>query len=188
MIPQKIFGSRQTVTPIFNLMCSNPLRFLNSLKISVPIKKTNCNTAISRFLFFKCYHALIVICELYLVVCLASPTQDNLQFYHIYAASTTIWNDRYLNRGYNKALTDPISWRLAFADCRFFQILSDYSTEIFALLACQLGGLIWKEFFCQYHVILWDRNYFRAIFTALSTFLFTLFTFHVVSRTTSKGF
>ena len=26
-----------------------------------------------------------------------------------------IWNDRY-----NKALTDPISWRLAFADCRFF--------------------------------------------------------------------
>ena len=29
-----------------------------------------------------------------------------------------IWNDRY-----NKALTDPISWRLAFADCRFFQIL-----------------------------------------------------------------
>ena len=73
-------------------------------------------------------------------------------------------------------------------DCRFFQILSDYSTEIFALLAFQLEGPIWKAFFFQCHVILWDKKCFRAIFSALSTFLFTLFTFHVASRTASKGF
>ena len=70
----------------------------------------------------------------------------------------------------------------------FFQILSDYSTEIFALLACLLEALIWKAIFSPCHAILWDRNYFRAIFSALSTFLFTLFTFYIVSRTASKGF
>ena len=36
---------------------------------------------------------------------------------------------------------------LLFDDCRFFQILSYYSTEMFALLACQLEGPIRKAFF-----------------------------------------
>ena len=44
-----------------------------------------------------------------------------------------------------------------------------------------------NSIFYQGYVILCDRNNFRSIFFALSRFVFTLFAFHVVSRTASEG-
>ena len=92
-----------------------------------------------------------------------------------------IWNDRYLNTGYNKALTDWISWRSAFANCRFFQILSDYSTEIFALLACQLEGRIWKVFFVNAMWFYETENVFVR-FSPLCRHFFSLCFFVYISR------
>ena len=46
------------------------------------------------------------------------------------------------------------------------------------LRACHLSSI-----FSQGHVILFDRSSFRVIFFALSSFVFTMFTFHVMSRT-----
>ena len=40
--------------------------------------------------------------------------------------------------------------------------------------------------FYEGHVILWERNNFRAIFFALSSFVFTLLAYHVVSLTASE--
>ena len=99
-----------------------------------------------------------------------------------------IWNDRYLNTGYNKVLTDPISWHLAFANCRFFPNFVRLFDRNLCFTGLSARRAYLESIFCQCHVILWDRNYFLPIFSTLSTFLFTLFTFHVVSCTASQVF
>ena len=68
----------------------------------------------------------------------------------------------------------------------FFQGFSDYLKESLSLLAFQPKRLISIAFFYQGHVILKERNNFRAIFFSLSRFVFTLLVYHVVSITASE--
>ena len=69
---------------------------------------------------------------------------------------------------------------------RFFRSFSDYSKASLSLLACMPKSLISIAFFYQGHVILLERNDFRALFSSLSSFVFTLFAYHVVSLTASE--
>ena len=66
-----------------------------------------------------------------------------------------------------------------------FRILSSFS-DFFRLFERKLRACYLSSIFYQGHVILFDRSSFRVIFFALSSFVFTMFTFHVVSRTVLK--
>ena len=63
------------------------------------------------------------------------------------------------------------------------RILFFFFRNFFRLFERKLRACYLSSIFYQGHVILFDRSSFRVIFFALSSFVFTMFTFHVVSRT-----
>ena len=80
----------------------------------------------------------------------------------------------------NHGIPNVWLWNSAFSE--FFRLFESKSRSI---------GLSAKKsyfncIFYQGHVILWERNNFRAIFSFLSSFVFTLFAYHVVSLTASE--
>ena len=76
-----------------------------------------------------------------------------------------------------------ISWCLVF-EFNFFGVFQIIQQKASLYWLVSQRGLFQLNFY-RGLVILWERNNFRAIFFALSLFVFTLFSYYVASRTAS---